>query len=122
METIRFTYNWNTRGKGHPGKLDLKAFTTLRLKNENKYKVGELYRVVLEQGKEEINKGIFQIIDIRIFLLKNINHFVALIDTGYDIETCQNMIKKMYQAKAIDWETQELMFIILHNVSLPENA
>lgn len=39
--SIKFSYNWNQ-------KLNCKAFTTIRIHNDGKYVVGEIYNVYLE--------------------------------------------------------------------------
>ena len=60
MKTITFSYNWNN-------KLGRKAFTTIRLYNPNKYKIGETYNINLK--KECIGAG--KIIAIKNFMLKD---------------------------------------------------
>jgi hypothetical protein len=44
--------------------------------------------------------------------LKDINSFVAAIDTGYSVTQCQALIKTMYKKKDIDWDTQYLTFLL----------
>ena len=105
MKTINFSYNWNN-------KLDCKSFTTLRLSNRNKYKIGETYSVSI---KNQIKKNVV-IIDIKTIWLHEINDFIAYLDTGYSKEECINIIKKMY--KSVDFKKKQFDFILLNEVVL----
>ena len=100
MKTINFSYNWNN-------KLDCKAFTTLRLSNRNKYKIGETYAVNL---KSKFIKNA-QIIDIKTIWLHQINDYITYLDTGYNKEECINIIKKMY--KSVDFTKTKMDFILI---------
>lgn len=102
METIKFSYNWNN-------KLTNKAFTTLRLHNKGKYKQGENYEIEL-QGKA---LGVATVVDIRVIKVSQLNDFVTYLDTGYNKEKTKELLKTMYKARDIDWETQELDFVLL---------
>ena len=103
MNTISFSYNWNN-------KLDCKSFTTLRL--SNKHKIGDTIIINLK------NKKLFnaKIIDKNELYLENINEFIAHIDTGYSRSECQNLIKKMYKNKNINWETQIIYLYLIERV------
>lgn len=61
------------------------------------------------------NKPIFtaDIIAIRHFYLKDINDFVAGLDTGYNAHECRKMIQTMYKNSKIDWEKRMLSLILL---------
>lgn len=86
MREIKFSYNWNN-------KLDCKAFTTLRLHNPNKYKKGEEYKVFLKE--EELVPVV--IAGIRVIPFKDINDYIARLDTGYSLEECRKIIKRMFK-------------------------
>lgn len=106
---IVFTYNWNN-------KLDNKAFTTLRLKNNNKYRYERTYNIILIEKfwpEKRVNKGEAIIVDMRHFKIEKINQFIAYIDTGYSSEECKKMIRTMYKNKNIDWDRQLLSLILL---------
>lgn len=100
---ISFNYNWNNK------LASLKAFTTLRLRNDNRFREGETYRIKV--------KGKFlcyaEILHIKNFLLKDINDFIAYLDTGYSAEECRKMIMTMYKNRVRNWDTQQLSFILL---------
>lgn len=100
---INFSYNWNN-------KLNCKSFTTLRL--SHKYSTGDKVEITLK-NKFHCNA---EIIDIKRFHLENINNYVAYLDTGYDEIECQNILKKMYKNKNIDWDNQNIYFILLKKI------
>lgn len=103
LPEIPFNYNWNN-------KLDCKAFTTLRLHNPNRFRVGQTYRITLKKSFKKHAK----IEGVKILLLKNVSDYIAFLDTGYSKEECQNIIKKMYPNK--NFEHQKLAFILLKSI------
>lgn len=90
FETINFSYNWNS-------KLYCSAFTTIRVKNDKKYRIGKVYQIKLADKHQKHAK----IIAIQYFLLKNINEFMCQIDTGYSRAETINILTKMYGQKAL---------------------
>ena len=99
MNKLEFNYNWNN-------KLQCKVFTTIRLDNP-KYTEGVKYDIVLK-GE---SLGTAQIIGVKKMFLKDINEYIAGIDTGYSAEECKNIIMKMYPK--CDFEKTKLLFILL---------
>lgn len=100
---INFSYNWNN-------KLNCKAFTTIRLKNVNKYQIGKEYNILLK--KQLLKSAIIE--DIKTIYFNQINEFIARVDTGYSAEETKNILKKMYSK--INIETQPFSFILLSTV------
>lgn len=100
---INFSYNWNN-------KLNCKAFTTIRLKNSNKYQIGKEYKILLK--KELLKPAIIE--DIKTIYFNQINEFIARVDTGYSALETKNILKKMYSK--INFETQPFSFILLSTV------
>lgn len=90
FDTINFSYNWNS-------KLNCSAFTTIRVKNDKKYQMGKVYQISLADKPLKHCK----IIAIQYFLLKNLNEFMAQIDTGYSRAETINILSKMYGQKAL---------------------
>ena len=103
MIILKFSYNWNK-------KLECKTFTTLRLSKA--YKVNDFIKVTCK-GIEDFDA---QIIGKKSFLLKDINDYVAYIDTGYDAEECKNILRKMYKNKNVDWDKQKIYFYLIKKV------
>lgn len=100
---INFSYNWNN-------KLDCLMYTTIRLRNDNKYKNGQIYEITFKDKPH--SRAI--IIAIKHFKLDQINEFIAGLDTGYSVEECVNIIQKMYPG--MEWEYQQLSLILLKKV------
>lgn len=100
---INFSYNWNN-------KLNCKAFTTIRLKNVNKYQIGKEYNILLK--KQLLKSAIIE--DIKTIYFNQINEFIARVDTGYSAEETKNILKKMYSK--INLETQPFSFILLATI------
>lgn len=96
---FEFNYNWNN-------KLQCKVFTTIRLQND-KYVIGDKYEILLKKDR----LGTAQILDIKNMFLKDINEYIAGIDTGYSAEECKNIILKMYPRQ--DFTNKKLSFILL---------
>lgn len=99
LPEINFSNNWNK-------KLDNTAFTTIRLENPNKYKIGQQYEIKLNHKKITVGK----IIEIRKLMFKDINEFIAYLDTGYSSTECKKIIQKMYPS--IDF-THKFLYLIL---------
>lgn len=106
-KTINFSYNWNN-------KLHCKAFTTIRLSNPKKYKIGDTYSIQLtEKGKDAIQLGKATIVGLRDFNILDLSQFVSFIDTGYSVEETKRIIFTMYKNYNINWDTQRLQLILL---------
>ena len=107
METIKFTFNWNK-------KLETDNFTTIRLENPYKYKLGDVYNIVQVEKGRNIDRGqgkIIQLCTIKLHQLKEIN---CLLDTGYGLDATKDIIYKMYPGK--DWSKQELYYMVIQKV------
>lgn len=106
MNELRFSYNWN-------GKLNCNSFTTIRLKNDQKYFVGQELNVYL--GKSLF--GFYKIQSVKIIKLNQINDWIAYLDTGYDAEKTKNIVKEMYKNKpSINVETADFHYILLTRI------
>jgi uncharacterized protein YqfB (UPF0267 family) len=103
---IRFSYNWNNKLAG-------KAFTTMRLRNDSRFRTGDLYEIWLRMGKQDKLLCYATIIDIKHFRLDDLSEWMAYLDTGYSMTECKEIIRKMYKNKVKDWSTQQMSFILL---------
>lgn len=90
MKRVYFSHNWNN-------KLDCKDFTTLRLSNDNKYVVGEVYEIWHKEGKENRCIGEAVLKSKRKFHASKINQFIAYLDTGYSADETKKIIQRMYK-------------------------
>jgi hypothetical protein len=85
-EKILFSYNWNN-------KLQNKAFTTIRLHNPNKYIIGKVYDIEINDNK----KGTATLQDVRVLRIDQLNDFICYLDTGYSRENTIKMLQRMYK-------------------------
>lgn len=100
MFDLKFTSNWNN-------KLDCHAFTTIRMYNPSKHFVGNGVNILL---KEE-SKGTGVIMEVRRFLLADLNPYVAYLDTGYSVPECQEILRKMHSK--IDTRTYKFALLLI---------
>ncbi|MBL4760585.1 MAG: hypothetical protein JKY80_07020 [Mariprofundaceae bacterium] len=103
MRVVDFGYNWNH-------KLNCRMFTTLRLKD--RFVPGEIHEIRLK-GKV---KGNAVVVEVRPLMLHQINAFIAGIDTGYNRNECHAILKKMYKAKNLNWNTQIIQFVLFQYI------
>ena len=106
MNTIKYSFNWNN-------KLFCIAWSTIRLYNEKKYKIGEIYNHVLVNKKDNpILTKPGKLLYYYFFSIKDMTEAIALLDTGYTKEEAIKMLKIMYKNKNINWENQKLSFMV----------
>jgi hypothetical protein len=75
-----------------------------------KYIVGEQYEIHLNKVKQF--EGV--IVDIKRFMLHDVNEFVAHIDTGYTKEKCQKIIQTMYPK--VDFSITPISLILIKKI------
>lgn len=95
MNKLEFSTNWNK-------KLNCKCFTTIRLHNPQKYFIGEVFAIMLN----EKNVGFAKLKDLKQIKIDEINNFMSFLDTGYNAATTKEIIKNIYKSKQINFETQ----------------
>ena len=102
--SVRFSYNWNN-------KLDCKAFTTIRIRDDVKYVVGEIYNVYLEEkNKPSIWLGTVELKHKRRDRKNELDAFTAYLDTGYSAAETRKILERMYKVKP---ESDLLLDVIL---------
>jgi hypothetical protein len=100
---IQFSQNWNCRTCGSAGgKLHNKVFTTIRLYNPEKYKVGDVHQVLLKKKDGWLTDfGRAEIVDVRKIYGNQLNDCIALLDTGYLLDDYLKLIQNFYPEKNI---------------------
>lgn len=88
----KFSYNWN--GKLNKGQ-GVRAFTTIRLHNPNKYFVGAVHEIILKE--KELGEA--EIKHVKTMYLDQLDAYTAWLDTGYDAGKTRETIRRMYQNK-----------------------
>lgn len=103
MQQLKFSHNWNN-------KLNCNCFTTLRIENLNKYKVGNIFEVIL---KKEVLKKVM-VIEVKSLYLHQLNEYISQLDTGYSTPETKEIFKKMFPK--IDFSTTKLNFVLLKTI------
>lgn len=108
---ITFVHNWNN-------KLDCDAFTTIRLRNDSKFRIGFKYFIDLKENNHNTNKGLTRCADLRHFKIRDLNSFVTYLETGLNLKEGSELIARFYKNynPPINWETQDLSLILLVKV------
>lgn len=108
---IDFTYNANK-------KLDADFFTTIRLRNDHKYKPGAEFFVNLRHERRTINHGLVRVVEVRNFFINQLNNYIAYLDEGVNQIECRKRIEARYKnvQPPINWETQVLSYILLAKI------
>jgi len=89
-KAIRFSFNWN-------GKLGCKAFTTIRLMNDEKYQVGEVYHIYLEEKNKPVAfLGTAELKHKRRESKSGLDAFTCFLDTGYSAAETRKILDRMY--------------------------
>jgi len=102
MDKISFSSNWN-------GKLneEVPYFTTVRLFNTNKYKIGKQFAIYYKTDLLYIATCM----SIKILTINQVNEYVAGLDAGLTVKEFIALMMKFYPK--IDWKTQRLHLILL---------
>lgn len=104
MKTINFNLNWN-------GKLYCNCFTTIRPKNDNKFKLHENYQVCLNG----VDMGEVQIVYMKDFPLSKITDAMCLVDIGYLAKYANEVFGDLYP-EIEDIGTATFTYIVLERV------
>jgi len=100
MKNLKFVQNWNN-------KLDCNIYTTIRLRNDKKYKVGEHLNVTLQDKQHHVAT----VLDINHFKLAQMSPGMAMIDTGYLPNEAKRLFRRFYPK--VNFEKKEFSMIFL---------
>ena len=103
LQELSFTENWNK-------KLDCNCFSTIRMHNADKYKVGNKLKITLK-GQLKPNPATVRY--VKTFYLHQLTEGMALLDTGYSLAETQKIIQTMYKYKVKNLAQQPFDFVIL---------
>jgi hypothetical protein len=115
VKTLEFSYNWNN-------KLNCKSFSTVRIKNLNKYVFLDEYQVVLKTKGTgaDIQKGLARLQSIHYFHLHNVSPAISFLDSNLSVIDFQKLVLKMYKNKNIDFRKTELCFLVFQYLPIKE--
>lgn len=102
---MEYNRNWNN-------KLACDCYTSIRLANAGKYKVGRRYGVYL--NSKHHHDAI--LLEVRELTLDQINERLARLDTGYGAKETQDILMKMHRNKFVDWQTQRLSWCLFQKL------
>jgi uncharacterized protein YqfB (UPF0267 family) len=102
MKRIDFSHNWNN-------KLDCQSFTTLRLKNGEKYQTDELYEIYM--GENQLPKLTAKLLNIKEIKLYEITEWIAQLDAGCSLEEFKEIIKRIYPDAAMEKAIFQLILL-----------
>lgn len=105
MLAIKFITNWN-------GKLDNKAFTTLRVHDPLRHRESYLYSVVVKNRFYTRAK----ILAVKTIKLNDITEFEARLDSGYSRAGFIRLIKKIYKSRAFLYDSQKFDLILFERL------
>lgn len=98
---IQFSQNWNNN-RGFGGKLENMAFSTLRLYNPDKYKVGAIHQVILKKkGGVVTDYGRAEIVVVKKIFGHQLDTCIALLDTGYLLDDFLKLLQNFCSGKNI---------------------
>lgn len=97
---INFSTNWNN-------KLDCQAFTTMRLYNAKQHYAGRKVKLKLKGH----DRGNGRIEAVKAFHIDKLSPYISYLDTGYSVDDCKNILKRMYSN--INWDTTQLALILI---------
>lgn len=105
-DKLNFTENWNK-------KLDCDLFTTFRLHNPNKYRIGFKKTVYFNDKLYWKNVEIYDLVTITLSQMKP---WAMMQDTGYVPEEFNKLIRTMYKDTVKDFVNQKWDFIMLKTI------
>lgn len=115
LKEVHFSHNWNN-------KLNCDSFSTIRLRNDNKYVLLDLYKVFLkrEVTNKEVDFSIVRLQSISHFYLHKVTPGITFIDANLPVIDFIELIKKMYKNKNIDFHRKQLSFLVFQHLSPDE--
>jgi len=88
-DIISFSKNWNN-------KLDANYFTTIRVHNPEKYKVGSLFNVQLIKNEKMIKSFFVKVESIKVKKLNEFTDYELSVDTGLPGDQAFKLLKSFY--------------------------
>lgn len=88
-------------------KLDCQAFTTLRIFSAKHHVPGRPVKITMKG--HELAKG--RIEAVKAFHIDKLSPYISYLDTGYSVEECKNILKRMYSQ--VNWDRTELALILI---------
>ena len=104
LPSVSFSSNWNS-------KLNCDAFSTIRLRNDKKYHLGNMYTIVLKENP--IYNA--QLVALSHFYLLKLSDAMSFLDTGYNAAATIKMLLLMYKNKNIDVQSVMFSYLVFYH-------
>lgn len=102
MSRVKFSRNWNN-------KLDCKFFTTLRL-DEDQFEIGKTYDIYLLEGGDFKPYKRAKCVGVKRLKFNQLSQYLIAMDIGKPLQEGLHMIRRMYDKKVDDWNTQKFVY------------
>ena len=115
LKELNFSHNWNN-------KLDCNSFSTVRIRNDNKYQLLDLFRVFLKREvyPQNVDFAIARLQSITHFYLHKVTPGITFIDANLPVIDFIQLITKMYKNKGINFHKQQMSFLVFQYLTPEE--
>lgn len=115
LKSIHFSYNWNH-------KLNCQSFSTVRLWNEEKYQLLDLFEVTVKENAQhpKVSLGIARLQVINKFLLHKVTPGISFLDANLTVIDFQQLVKTMYKNKGINFKEHPMCFLVFQYLKIDE--
>lgn len=115
LKELHFSRNWNN-------KLNCNSFSTVRIRNDNKYVLLDLYRIFLrhEVYPQYVDFSVARLQSITHFYLNKVTPGITFIDTNLPVIDFIQLITKMYKKKGVDFHKQQMSFLVFQYLTVEE--
>jgi hypothetical protein len=116
MKKIEFSYNWNN-------KLNCKSFSTVRLENPKKYKLLDIYEVILKTkgNSPDISKGLVRLQAIHNFYLHEVSPAISFLDANLSTIDFQKLVITIYKNKNVNFHMLKMSFLVFQYLPIKES-
>ena len=115
LKELHFSHNWNN-------KLNCESFSTVRLRNDNKYQLLDLYRIFLKREvyPQNVDFAIARLQAISHFYLHQVTPGITFLDANLSKIDFIQMIESMYKSKHINFHQQQMSFLVFQYLTPEE--
>lgn len=106
---LTFSANWNNKLFGS-------VFSTIRLQNSEKWKIGEIWTIKLKSNLGDVTVCTAEVIDVVPTEINSLTS-IACIDTGLSLEQTKKMFREWYQKYATSENEIFLHYIVFKRIS-----
>lgn len=109
MYSVKFSHNFNK-------KLFCNCFTSFRVFNDAKYKIGRQYLIRLKIRKEYRNICEAELVTYQVFKLEEVPEYLARLDTGFTKEDFIQVLERIYINYHVDIHQANFMMLLFKKI------